>query len=159
MPWFTLKARNLMQVSNILIYALLSCQPSNPSFRPWCWWMLQAAGDLAHDAGRQGARASNRAAALDYQGTIKHIHQEVSIQYFSNFPSHCCFVAWQPHWARRMLRASIFHPRPHQRQHIALLHQHWQCPCLLHRGLAPGSKRGIGKVWALGLLQGKKWVL
>ena len=28
---------------------------------------------------KQGARASNRAAALDYQGTIKHIHQEVSI--------------------------------------------------------------------------------
>ena len=54
---------------------------------------------------KQGARASNRAAALDYQGTIKHIHQEVSIQYFLNFPSHCCFVAWQPHWARRMLRA------------------------------------------------------
>jgi hypothetical protein len=28
---------------------------------------------------KRGARASNRAAALDYQGTIKHIHQEVSI--------------------------------------------------------------------------------
>ena len=30
-------------------------------------------------AQKQGARASNRAAALDYQGKIKHIHQEVSI--------------------------------------------------------------------------------
>ena len=34
---------------------------------------------------KQGAWASNRAAALDYQGTIKHIHQEVSIQYFQIF--------------------------------------------------------------------------
>ena len=30
------------------------------------------------EAQKQGARSSNRAAALDYQGTIKHIHQEVS---------------------------------------------------------------------------------
>ena len=46
---------------------------------------------------KRGARASNRAAALNYQGTIKHVHQEVSIQYFSNSPSHGCFVARQPH--------------------------------------------------------------
>ena len=31
------------------------------------------------DAQKRGAHASNRAAALDYQGTIKHIHQEVGI--------------------------------------------------------------------------------
>ena len=36
---------------------------------------------------KQGARASNRAAALDYQGTIKHVHQEVSILGLSNSPS------------------------------------------------------------------------